>query len=55
MKNLYDTSRQFLFPKEDNRWHWLTQVQMQNHHHTTTVLRPFLRDHPGELVPEENF
>jgi len=23
-------------------------------HHTTTVLRPFLRDHPGEPVPEEN-
>ena len=22
---------------------------------TTTVLRPFFRDHPGELVPEENF
>jgi len=21
---------------------------------TTTVLRPFLRDHPGEPVPEEN-
>jgi len=24
-------------------------------HHTTTVLRPFFRDHPRELVPEENF
>jgi len=24
-------------------------------HHTTTVVRPFLRDHPGEPVPEENF
>jgi len=23
--------------------------------HTTTVLRPFFRDHPGEWVPEENF
>jgi len=22
---------------------------------TTTVLRPFIRDHPGEPVPEENF
>jgi len=21
----------------------------------TTILRPFFRDHPGELVPEENF
>jgi len=26
-----------------------------NHHHTTTVLRLFFWDHPGELVPEENF
>jgi len=25
------------------------------YHTTTTVLRPFFRDHPGELVPEENF
>jgi len=25
------------------------------HHHTTTVLRPFFRDHPGEPVSEENF
>jgi len=24
-------------------------------HHTTTVLRPFFQDHPGEPVPEENF
>ena len=24
-------------------------------HHTTTVLRPFFRDHPGEPVPGENF
>ena len=24
------------------------------HHHTTTVLRPFFRDHPGEPVPEQN-
>ena len=26
-----------------------------HHHHTTTVLRPLFRDHPCELVPEENF
>jgi len=26
-----------------------------NHHNTTTVLRPFFPDHPGEPVPEENF
>jgi len=25
------------------------------HTTTTTVLRPFFRDHPGEPVPEENF
>jgi len=24
-------------------------------HHTTTILQPFFLDHPGELVPEENF
>ena len=24
-------------------------------HHTTTILRPFFWDHPGEVVPEENF
>ena len=24
-------------------------------HHTTTVLRPFFRDHLGEPVPEDNF
>jgi len=28
---------------------------MVYHHHTTTILRPFFRDHPGEPVPEENF
>jgi len=25
------------------------------HQTTTTILRPFFRDHPGEPVPEENF
>jgi len=25
------------------------------HHHTTTILRPFFRDHPGEPVPEDCF
>jgi len=24
-------------------------------YHTTTILWPFFRDHPGEPVPEENF
>jgi len=28
---------------------------LPHHHHTTTVLRPFFRDHSGDLVPEENF
>jgi len=31
----------------------LSQVNV--HHHTTTILRPFFRDHPGEPVPEQNF
>jgi len=26
-----------------------------SHHHTTTVLRPYSQDHPGEPVPEESF
>jgi len=30
--------------------------QDHHHHHKfTTVLRPFIRDHPGEPAPEENF
>jgi len=31
---------------------WGQIIQFFNH--TTTVLRPFFRDHPGEPVPEEN-
>jgi len=27
----------------------------KGNNHTTTVLQPFFRDHPGEPVPEENF
>jgi len=36
---------------------WLTWIPETGRepHHTTTVLRPFFRDHPGEPVPEENF
>jgi len=30
-------------------------LQVSSHTTTTTVLRPFVRDHPGEPVPEENF
>ena len=29
------------------------KIRLSNTH--TTVLRPFFREHPGELVPEENF
>jgi len=32
-------------------WHW----QYQDTTTTTIVLRPFVRDYPGELVPEETF
>ena len=31
------------------------RLPLVDHHHTTTVLRPFFWDHPGEPVPEENF
>jgi len=31
------------------------EVTFSYHHHTTAVLWPFYRDHPGEPVPEENF
>jgi len=32
-----------------------TDSQMYNHHHITTILRPFFWDHWGEPVPEESF
>jgi len=31
----------------------LRQCHITDHHHTTTVLRPFFWDHPGE--PVQNF
>ena len=34
---------------------WLAENTGHKTTTTTTVLRPFLRDHPGEPVPEENF
>jgi len=43
---------------------WITEISVpyrklgsRNMHitTTTTILRPFFRDHPGEPVPEENF
>jgi len=30
-------------------------ANVNDNQYTTTVLRPFFRDHPGEPVPEENF
>jgi len=32
-----------------------TLCDSQHHTTTTTILRTFFRDHPGELVSEENF
>jgi len=43
---------------ELSQWHRHYDSTINSHwyyHHTTTVLRPFLWDHPGEPVPEENF
>ena len=36
-------------------WYMLLNTSHSPLPHTTTVLRPFFRDHPGEPVPEENF
>jgi len=33
----------------------VTHQQRDHFHHTTSILRPFFWDHPGEPVPEENF
>jgi len=46
LKMLKCSDRSAAFPI--NKWHQCTTT-------ITTVLRPFFRDHPGELVPEENF
>jgi len=45
---------QYKFPNI-SRHHQSTEATQYNHHTTTTILRPFFRDHPGESVPEENF
>jgi len=34
---------------------WLAYWQQLPPPHTTTVLQPFFRDHPGQPVPEQNF
>jgi len=46
--------------RPDTQTHAHGGLQYPNHlsgryHHTTSVLRPLFRDHPGEPVPEENF
>jgi len=33
----------------------LFSFKMSGVFYTTTILRPFFRDRPGELAPEENF
>ena len=40
---------------DDDARKWNRRHERIDHHHTTTVLRPFYRDHPDEPVPEENF
>jgi len=42
----------FIAPLQQNFQSYLLQVPPP---HTTTVLWPFFRDHPGEPVPKENF
>ena len=42
--------------KTDGLTIWITDASYMHHTtYTTTVLRPFYQDHPGEPVPEENF
>jgi len=42
----------FVGRKQENlMWNYLDYKQP---HHTTTILRPFFQDHPGELVREEH-
>jgi len=38
-----------------SHYFWPTCGHTSNHHHTTTILRPFFWDHPGDPEPEENF
>jgi len=42
--------------QHDNTWCCsIIYSHDKNHHHTTTILRHFFRDYPGDLVLEENF
>ena len=45
------TRRRYSSPQ----WWYLHRLRTIFHSCTTTILRPFIRDHPGEPVPEENF
>ena len=40
---------------QGHEWSSMQENSRLKHHHHTTVLWPFFRDHPGEPVPEENF
>jgi len=46
------------YPDGAHVWHLShtsLYLQLVYDHHTTTILLPFFRDHPGEPVQEENF
>ena len=43
---------EFIFTDKCSNQHNAVHVNEPQH---TTVLWPFFRDHPGKLVPEENF
>jgi len=54
MNSIPDTSKTFLYTYWLNcNKHWIGLSAA--HYHTTTILRPFFRNHLGEPVPEENF
>ena len=42
------------YPFLSSRHHMNCDDCLENHHTTTTVLRPFFWNHPGEPVPEDN-
>ena len=60
-----NTIKSYESSDESSRLHKYWQVEWVDHSeinychannsYTTTILRPFFRDHQGELVPEENF
>jgi len=50
IKNVYGKGSLLEQVEKKTKGYWLSHTT-----HTTTVLRPFYRDHLGEPVPEENF